>query len=125
MADTQNQAQQQPRGAGNGDKANATRSRNIVDWPPPLKPHEEVVDELEQKAQDNADFNNEMNAIQTAQVQKLRETLNPQGDPDADDDQRTQAREALLAQDPEKKKAALKGEMDARAKRDRAAVAAK
>lgn len=122
---TAEQQTQQPRGAGTGDKANANRSRNIVDWPPEPKSHEEHVDELEQQAQDNQDFNSEMNAVQTEQLKKLRDTVGrPQGDPADADEQRTQAREAFIrSNDPDKRKAALKGEMDARAKRDRARTA--
>lgn len=118
--------QSQPRGAGSGEKANATRSRNIVDWPPEPKSHEEHVDELETEAQAQADYNAELNAIQTKQAADLKEAIGfPQGDPSDADDQREAAKEAFLnASDPEKKKAALKGEMDARAKRDKAQAAA-
>lgn len=115
--------QQQPRGAGTGEKANANRSRNIVDWPPVPKSHEEHVEELEAQAQEDADFNNEMNAIQTEQATKLRDLVGrPQGDPADADEQRAQVREAFIRNDPEKRRAALKGEMDARAKRDKVAV---
>jgi hypothetical protein len=117
---------QQPRGAGSGAKATATRSRNIVDWPPEPKSHEEHVDELEQEAQAQADHNAEVNAIQTKLVAAFKDKISfPQGDPADPDEQRKTAREAFLdVNDPEKKKAALKGEMEARAKRDRAQSAA-
>ena len=120
------ETQTQPRGAGNGDKAAATRTRNIIDWPPEPKTHAEHVEELLTVSQDNEDFNNEMNALQVENVKRLKDVLSyPQGDPIADDEQRKQSREAYLASsDPEKRRAALKGEMDARAKRDRARVAA-
>lgn len=115
----------QPRGAGSGESANASRSRNIIDWPPEPKSHEDHVAELLQQAQDNEDYNNEINAIQTEQLAKLKETLGfPQGDPADADEQRKEAKEAYLASvDPKKKEAALKGEMKARAEREKAALA--
>lgn len=121
----QTTTQHQPRGAGSGANANVNRSRNIVDWPPEPKSHAEHVEELEQQAQDNADHNNEMNEIQTEQAKKLRDVVRAQqGDPANDDEERERVREAFVrANDPDKRKAALKGEMDARAKRDRARTA--
>lgn len=115
---------QTQRGAGSGEKATATRSRNIVDWPPEPKTHEEHVDELEQQAQDAADFNTELNNAQVEANKKIAPLLaNPQGDPEKAEEESREASKASIF-DPEKRKAALKGEMDARAKRDRAQAAA-
>jgi len=118
--------QAQPRGAGSGEKANATRDRNLVDWPPESRPRDEVVDELTQQAADNEQYNTEMYNAQAQQAENLKGVIgHPQGDPEDADKAREDAREAFLnATDPERKKAALKGEMEARAKRDKAQAAA-
>lgn len=115
---------QQPRGAGSGDKANAVRGRNIVDWPPEPKSHDDAVDELEAEAEAQADFNAELNNIQTQQIAEMKDKIGfPQGDPENADKIREEAKEAFLAaNDPKKKEAALKGEMKARAEREKAAA---
>jgi hypothetical protein len=126
MTDAPQQPQTQPRGAGSGEKANATRDRNIVDWPPEPKAHSERVEELEAERDAQADYNSEMADMQMKQAADLKEKLGfPQGDPATAEEQREAAKETFEnSTDPAKKKAALKGEMDARAKRDRAQVAA-
>lgn len=113
----------EPRGAGSGEKATASRSRSIIDWPPEPVAHEDAVDALEKKAQDAADYNAEMNRLQTDVAKRVQELVgHPQGEED-DEKAREDAKEAFLAEnDPAKKKAALKGAMDARAKREKAAA---
>lgn len=114
--------QAQPRGAGSGEKANATRSRNIVDWPPEPKSHSEHVEELEAERDAQAEFNAEMADMQQKQAADFTEKVKANAAASDGDEQREAAREAAAAaNDPKKKEAALKGEMDARAKREKAA----
>jgi hypothetical protein len=119
------QGSAQPRGAGSGASANATRSRNLVDWPPPIKTHAEHVEELEEQAQENEDYNKAVNDAQTNVVKNAMEIVGhptyPLSDPELESESRQQVLEDYLAaNDPAKKKERLKGEMDARAKRDKA-----
>jgi len=124
MPETQTPPQQQ-RGAGTGEKANATRSRNIVDWPPEPKPHAEHVDELEAERDAQADFNNEMHELQVNQIKAFTEKVRKPVDLEENEEVREEAKEAFeAATDPKKKESALKGDMEARAKRDKAAAAA-
>lgn len=117
---------EQPRGAGSGDKANATRSRNIVDWPPPAEPRSETVDRLVAESEAQADFNTEMADKQAEQAKAITEKILKPSDPADADKQRDDAMKAYEdSSDPKKKEARLKGEMDARAKRDKAAAEAK
>lgn len=106
-----------------GEEANATRSRNIVDWPPPLKTHAEHVAELEEEAQKQEDFNNEQNAIQTDIQAPFREVMLRTGDPLNADEERDKAMEQFKAEidlQDRAKEAAVKGERaGARATRDR------
>ena len=121
----QRQAQakpQEPRGAGSGENANATRSRNLVEWPPEPIPHAQAVDALEEERDAQAEFNNDMHEIQTKGAIEFKNRLLDAATID-NDKVREEARDAYLAQsDPEEKKRRLKGEMDARAKRDKAQV---
>ena len=80
-----------------GEEATATRSRNIVDWPPPLKTHAEHVAELEDEAQKQEDFNNEQNAMQTEMLEPFREAILRVGDPSNADDARASAMEQFKA----------------------------
>ena len=118
--------QAQPRGAGSGEKANATRSRNIVDWPPQPEAHADAVEKLDAERDAQAFYNDEMNKLQTEQVAALKDKIGfPQGEPATPEEQRKAAMDAFVnATDPKKKEAALKGEMEARAKRDKAQAAA-
>lgn len=121
----QTQASPQPRGAGTGEQANI--KRKFSDPVAVMKSHAEHVEELVAVAEENEAFNNEMNEIQTGLANKFAEvqTRIEQGDPLNDDDERTRAREAFIrANDPEKRLATVKGEMEARAKRDKARMAA-
>jgi len=112
------------RGAGSGADANRTRERNLVDWPPEPKTHAEHVEELLQQAQDNEDYNAEVNAAQTDVARNAIELVGhatyPLSDPKLEQESREQVLdEYKTANDPAARKERLKGEMDARAKRDR------
>lgn len=125
MSETaQAQPQSQPRGAGSGQKANDTRDRNIVDWPPEPKPHQEKVEELETEADAQAAYNSEMNELQTEEQKRINEArLALLTNPENADEAREVAKEQYVAfSDPKKREAALKGEMTARAKRDKEAA---
>jgi hypothetical protein len=110
------------RGAGSGKDANTTRERNLVDWPPPVKSHGDHVDELLEQAQDNEDYNRDVNEEQTRLTKEIRDRIgHPQGDPLNDEEERERVKQQFIDEnDPAKKKERLKGEMDARAKRDKA-----
>lgn len=125
MANETPQTQVQPRGAGTGEKANI--KRRFSDPVAVVKSHAEHVEELEAIAEENAEFNNEMNQIQTEINNKVQPLLdNPRGEPLEAAEMRAAARESfLLTNDPEKKAAAVKGQMAARAKAAKAQTAAK
>jgi hypothetical protein len=112
------------RGAGSGADANATRTRSLVDWPPPPKTHAEHVEELLEQAQINEDYNNAVNEAQTAVAAGAREVIGDSVyplDAKGEEESRAQVLEDFKNEnDPAEKKKRLKGEMDARAKRDKA-----
>jgi hypothetical protein len=114
----------EPRGTGTGEEANATRSRSLVDWPGPTMSHEEHVEELLTIAQINEDFNNEMNGRVFERGERIGELLadppNPKdGEAQATPDAYEASIRAFEAADPIKRRDTIKGEMEARARRDR------
>lgn len=117
------QTPQQPRSSSSGEKATADKPRNIVDWPPEGKPRAEAMAELEEERDAQAEFNDEMTEIQVNQLKAIKDKIGfPQPKEDASK-AREEAKEAFLAMtDPKKKEAALKGEIKARADRDKAAA---
>jgi len=115
------------RGAGSGKQANEKRE-NLVDWPPPYKSHSDHVAELEAEAEAQAEHNSKVAdltmAAGAAATQKMHgENQAPQADDkEANDKAREENFEEVEKEnDPKAKEAALKGEMDARAKRDKEA----
>lgn len=113
-----------PRGAGTGEEANATRGRSLINWPGPTMSHEEHVEELLTIAQINEDFNNEVNSRVYERGEKigdlLRDPPNPaDGEPQSTPDAYDAALAAFEASDPFTRIDNIKGEMDARAARDR------
>jgi hypothetical protein len=114
----------EPRGAGSGEAANATRGRSLIDWPGPAMSHEEHVEELLTIAQVNEDFNNEMNRAVYERGQRTLGLLADPPNPADGEEQSTPeayeaARLAYEGSDPFNRADRIKGEMDARAKRDR------
>ena len=114
----------EPRGAGTGEEANATRGRSLIDWPGPTMSHEEHVEELLTIAQINEDFNNEMNARVYERGEKIGALLaDPPNPADGEAQSTPDAYDAAIASfeaaDPFKRIDNIKGEMDARARRDR------
>lgn len=103
----------QPRGAGSGEKANAGRTK--LDIVATQKPHSEHVAELEEKAQADAAKAGEIADAQAELAIAFQEKLAELQEKEPD--------EAFDASDPRNKAAALKGEMKARAERDKAATA--
>ena len=117
----------EPRGAGSGEEANATRGRSLIDWPGPAMSHEEHVEELLTIAQVNEDFNNEMNRAVYDRSQKTLDLLaDPpniaDGEAQSTPDAYEAARLAYEGSDPFKRAETIRGEMDARAARDRKQV---
>ena len=113
----------EPRGAGSGEEANATRGR-VLDCPGPTISHQEHVDELLTIAQLNEDFNNEMNGRVYERSQRTAELItNPPNPADGEEQSTPDAYEAARlsyeASDPFKRAETIQGEMDARAARDR------
>ena len=116
----------EPRGAGTGEEANATRSRRL-DCLGPTMSHEEHVEELLTIAQVNEDFNNEMNRAVYDRSQKTLDLLadppNPaDGEAQSTPDAYEAARLTYEGSDPFKRAETIGGEMDARAARDRKQV---
>ena len=119
---------EEPRGAGSGEEANATRGRTLVQWPGPTMSHEEHVDELLTIAQLNEDFNNEMNGRVYDRGERTLDLLaNPRGNEADGEAQSTPdayeaARLAFEDADPFRRAETIGGEMEARAARDRKQV---
>jgi hypothetical protein len=112
-----------PRGAGSGENANATRGRNLVDWPPEPMTHAEHVEELLEIAQENEDYNKAVNEAQTAVTAEALGRVGfatyPLGDPKLEEESRQQVLDEFVrANDPKARAKTLDGEMEARAKRD-------
>jgi hypothetical protein len=125
QAQPQTQAPTQPRGAGTGEQANI--KRRFSDPAAVIQSHKEHVEELVAVAEENENFNNEMNELQTDLGNKFAkvQAAMQQGDPLNDDDERTRAREAYINEaDPDKRGAIIKAQRAARAKA-RTATAAK
>lgn len=117
----------EPRGAGTGEEANATRGRSLIDWPGPTMSHEEHVEELLTIAQVNEDFNNEMNrAVYDRSQRTLKLLADPPNPADGEAQSTPEAYEAArlsyAASDPFDRVDRIKGEMEARAKRDKKQV---
>jgi hypothetical protein len=117
----------EPRGAGSGEEANATRGRTLIDWPGPTMSHEEHVEELLTIAQVNEDFNNEMNRAVYDRSQRTLDLLRDPPNPADGEEQSTPeayeaARLAYEGSDPFNRVERIRGEMDARAARDRKQV---
>lgn len=123
----------EPRGAGSGEDAVATRGRSIIAWPGPTMSHEEHVEELLTIAQVNEDFNNEQNARVFERAERINGLLagEPVNDDPKDDhknknqstpDAYESARLSYEASDPLKRLDNIKGEMEARRKRDQKQV---
>ena len=113
-----------PRGAGSGEEANATRGRSLVEWPGPTMSHEEHVEELLTIAQVNEDFNNEMNRAVYDRGERTLDLLadppnRAEGEAQATPDAYEAARLNYEASDPFRRAETIRGEMDARAERDR------
>lgn len=114
----------EPRGAGTGDEANATRGRSLVEWPGPTMSHEEHVDELLTIAQVNEDFNNEQNARVFERGERTLDLLagkvpdDKDGEAQSTPDAYESARLSYEASDPLKRIDTIKGEIEARKKRD-------
>jgi hypothetical protein len=112
------------RGAGSGENANATRGRSLIDWPPTPLTHAEHVEELLEMAQENEDYNARVNEEQVAVVrnesQLIGRALYPIGDPKLEEQSRADAVEDYRhSHDRNWKMERLRGEMEARASRDR------
>jgi len=110
------------RGAGSGKQANEKRE-NLVDWPPPYKSHSDHVAELEAEAEAQAEHNSKVAdltmAAGAAFTQKMHAEMEEENDPETKREENLE--QAQKENDPKAKEAALKGEMDARAKRDKEA----
>jgi hypothetical protein len=121
-------ARKEPRGAGRGEEANATRGVSLVDWPPEPKSHRQHVEELLQQAQDNEDYNLDVNEAMTETAAAATELMSKTANPlDAEGEEKSRAE--VLQQykdenDPAERKKRLEGEMKARAERDKKQAAA-
>jgi hypothetical protein len=108
------------RGAGSGDNATETRSRSLVEWPPEPLSHEEHVELLLEMAQENEDHNLAANREAIAANKTAQALIGlPQGDPINNVNERERVlKEYHDANDPALRRERLKGEMEARARRD-------
>ena len=114
----------EPRGAGSGEEANETRGRSLIEWPGPTMSHEEHVEELLTIAQLNEDFNNDMNRKVYDRGERTLDLLaNPPNRADGEEqstpDAYEAARLAFEDADPFRRADTIKGEMEARAARDK------
>jgi hypothetical protein len=112
------------RGAGSGEDAKFTRTRSLVEWPPEPLTHAEHVEELLEIAQENEDYNNRVNKEQTAitrdALTRIGSAAFPLGDPKLEQESRDKVLEDYKRErDPATRRERLKGEMEARAARDR------
>jgi hypothetical protein len=111
------------RGAGSGAKATVTRERSIIDWPPPLKTHSEHVAELEAEAEAQAEYNTKIADMLIVNAERMIDIIGFPQTPEDNDAVREESLAVAQAElDPKAKEAALKNEMAAREKREKAAA---
>lgn len=111
-----------PRGGGRGDDANAIRRIHAA--PLPTISHEEHVKELVAMAEANEQYNNQVNKAQQQDNEAGQKLISDNEMPPKDPkkEQQEVLKAYTEANDPKLKEKRLKGEIEARKKRDEAKV---